>query len=362
MSTEPQQNSETHSSTPSPEQPAKALASESSARSSRSPWYPLAVILGLSAVFFFLFVGITGTIFLSDRFTGSEDNASLAQGIFNEGGIGIIEVDGVILDSKRVLKQLRRFAASDQVKAVVIRLDSPGGSVAPSQEIHDAVKRFPKPIVASMGSVAASGAFYVAVAAKKVIANPGTLTGSIGVIMEFANLSKLYEWAKIERYSLKTGQYKDAGAEYRPMDPESRQLLQGVIDGVLQQFKQAVVDGRKLTPAEVDAVADGRILSGAQAHERKLVDSLGTIEDAVLEAAQMAGIKGKPRWIYPQSERKNPFLDLFLEGEPDGSEARQSLDANAGVVRAIVNGVEKVTGAAALPPGIYWVWRTGVNH
>jgi protease-4 len=338
-------------------EPKKEAVSDSKAR---PLWFSLSVILGLSALFFAIFVGITGTLMLGDFREDDQDHSAIGSKLFSEGGVGIIELEGVIMDSKRFLKQLRKFEENPQVKAVVVRLDSPGGSVAPSQEIYDAVKRFPKPLVASMGSVAASGAFYVSCGAKKVFANPGTLTGSIGVIMEFANLSKLYEWAKVERYSLKTGKYKDSGADYRPMDPESRELLQNVINGVLDQFKQAVVEGRKLSPEEVTQVADGRILSGAQALQLKLVDAMGGIEDAVAEAAKLGGIEGKPRWIYPRESRASPLMDLFLlGGEEEEAESRSNL--TAGLVGAVVGGVEKVAGSGVLPPGIYWVWRSGVG-
>ena len=168
------------------------------------------------------------------------------------------EINSVIMDSK-TLAQLKKFDEDKGVKAVVLRLNSPGGSVAPSQEIYEAVKDFKKPVVASMASVAASGVYYIAVGAPIIYANPGTITGSIGVIMEFANLEKLYEWAKIKRYVIKTGKFKDAGGEHREMTPEDRALLQGMIDDVLVQFKTAVAAGRKLSLEDVTKVADGRI-------------------------------------------------------------------------------------------------------
>src|SRR4029077_13140783 len=143
------------------------------------------------------------------------------------------------------------------VKAIVLRLNSPGGAVAPSQEIYQAVKNYKKPIVASMSSVAASGAYYVACGAKKVYANPGTITGSIGVIMEFANLEKLYEWAKIKRFSIKTGRFKDVGAEYREMTADERALLQNMVDDVLSQFTLAVSEGRNIPLETVKEIADG---------------------------------------------------------------------------------------------------------
>ena len=156
---------------------------------------------------------------------------------------------------------------------------------------------------------------------KKIYANPGTITGSIGVIMEFANLSKLYDWAKIQRYSIKTGQFKDIGAEYREMAPDERALLQNMVDDVLVQFKTAVSTGRKLSMEDVTAIADGRIFSGSQAKKAHLVDELGTLDDAINEAGKMAGIKGKPNVVYPSNKKKR-LLDFFMnQNDDDDSES-----------------------------------------
>jgi protease-4 len=315
---------------------------------------PLAWVLGLSAVFFALFLAISGAIYFSrggvKGSSRSSGGAFLAAG---KGSVGIIELNGVIMDSKKTLKKLEDYEESPGIKAVVLRLNSPGGAVAPSQEIYQAVKNYKKPLVVSMSSVAASGAYYVAMGAKKVYANPGTITGSIGVIMEFANLEKLYEWAKVQRYAIKTGKFKDVGAEYREMGPEERALLQTMVDDVLSQFKQAVSDGRKLTMEQVTEVADGRIFSGSQAKAAKLVDELGTLQDAVNEAGKLAGIEGKPDVVYPEKSRSR-LIDLILDNGSgdDRSEGSSSL---VGALTSILNGhVEKaVTG---LEPGIYWIW------
>jgi len=315
---------------------------------------PLAWVLGVSAVFFVFFLVISGALYFSR--SGAKMGSHGAAGAFlasGNGAVGVIELNGVIMDSRSTLRKLEDFEESPRIKAVVLRLNSPGGAVAPSQEIYQAVKNYKKPLVVSMSSVAASGAYYVAMGAKKVYANPGTITGSIGVIMEFANLEKLYEWAKIQRYVIKTGKFKDVGAEYREMSPEERALLQNMVDDVLSQFKQAVVDGRKLTMEQVTEVADGRIFSGSQAKNAKLVDELGTLQDAINDVAKMAKVEGKPEIVYPEKSRPR-WMDLILDDSThdDRSEGSTSL---VGTLTGILSGhVEKaVTG---LEPGIYWIW------
>jgi protease-4 len=314
---------------------------------------PLAWVLILSSVFFLLFVVISGGYYLSRSPGGSRGSKGSSSFLMGGGSVGIIELNGMIMDSRKTIDRLEKFEDNDQIKAVVLRLNSPGGSVAPSQEIYEAVKAYKKPIVVSMSSVAASGAYYIACGAKKVFANPGTITGSIGVIMEFVNLQKLYEWAKVQRYSIKTGKFKDAGAEYRQMSPEERALLQGMVDDVLLQFKQAVASGRGLKMEAVTAVADGRIFSGAQAKAAKLVDELGTLQDAVNEAAKMAGIKGKPNTIYPERSRRR-FLDLIMD-EGGGSHEEESLLRRA--LRGVLGAESAEEAITGMSPGIYWLWK-----
>lgn len=334
--------------------PAQPAAPSASRASRKSGMGPLAWVLTLSGVFFVLFMLISGAIFFSKGGIKSSSHGSSAGFLAaGKGAVGIIELNGVIMDSRKTLKKLEDFEESPEIKGVVLRLNSPGGAVAPSQEIYQAVKNYKKPLVVSMSSVAASGAYYVAMGAKKVYANPGTITGSIGVIMEFANLEKLYEWAKVQRYAIKTGKFKDVGAEYREMGPEEKALLQNMVDDVLTQFKQAVADGRKLTLEQVTEVADGRIFSGSQAKNAKLVDELGTLQDAINEVGKMAKIEGKPEVVYPEKARPR-WMDLILDdsSHEDRSESSNSL---VGAVTGILTGhVEKaVTG---LEPGIYWIW------
>jgi protease-4 len=311
---------------------------------------PLFVVLGLSAIFFVLFLALSGFFYLRSSPKGGAGHA----GLFSSGAVGIVELNGVIMDSKKTLKRLRSFEEDDEIKSIVLRLNSPGGAVAPSQEIYQAVKDFKKPVVVSMSSVAASGAFYVAMGAKKIYANPGTITGSIGVIMEFVDLEKLYDWAKVKRYSIKTGKFKDVGAEYREMQPEERALLQGMIDDVLVQFKKAVSEGRKMPLDKVSLIADGRVFSGSQAKTLGLVDELGSLHDAVIEAGKMGGIHGKPEVVYShESSRK--WLDLVMGGDRDDDESeKSSLTELASTLLGRSGGLAKaVTGHEA---GMYWLW------
>lgn len=221
-----------------------------------------------------------------------------------EDRIALIRVEGVILDAQPTVGELKKFGDSPSVKAIVLRIDSPGGGVVPSQEIYDAVKRVRnksnKAVVASMGTVAASGGYYIASATDRIVANPGTLTGSIGVIMEMANFEGLLKKIGVEGVVIKSGRFKDVGSPLRKMSDEDRQLLQAVMEDVHQQFIQAVAEGRSLDIAEVQSLADGRIFTGRQAKEAKLVDELGDLDDAIRLAADLAGIEGEPRVVEPR--------------------------------------------------------------
>ena len=218
--------------------------------------------------------------------------------------IALIRVEGVILDSQTTIGELKRFSENPSVKAIVIRIDSPGGGVVPSQEIYNAVKRVRskhnKAVIASMGSVAASGGYYIAAATDRIVANPGTLTGSIGVIMETANVEGLLQKIGVEGVVIKSGKYKDVGSPLRKMSADERGLLQGVMDDVHKQFIEAVSEGRSLELRAAQSLADGRIFTGRQAKEAKLVDELGDLEDAIQLAAEVVGIEGEPKVIEPR--------------------------------------------------------------
>jgi protease-4 len=230
-------------------------------------------------------------------------------------GIGLVEVQGMILDSKDTIRQLRYFLKQERVKAVVLRVDSPGGVVAPSQEIYDEVRKFAakKKIIVSMGSLAASGGYYISAPATLIYANPGTITASIGVILKLSNIEALMDKIGIKSYTLKTGRFKDSGSPLRELSKEDRAMLQAVIDNTHEQFVRAVAAGRKLPVEEVRKIADGRILSGEQAMGMKLVDRLGTLQDAIEEAGRLAGIKGEPEVIQPP-KKKIDYWDVLVDG------------------------------------------------
>lgn len=210
--------------------------------------------------------------------------------------IGLIRIEGPILDSKVALEEIKEYSKDPSVKAVVIRIDSPGGAVAPSQEIYEEVRKMAaaKKVVVSMGSVAASGGYYISSPASRIIANPGTLTGSIGVIMEIPNIEGLLNKVGVKTEVIKSGRHKDLASAFRTIGREERQILQEVLDDVHDQFVKAVAEGRKMLPEDVKKIADGRVFTGRQAKEIGLVDELGNIEDAIKAAAKLSGIKGEP--------------------------------------------------------------------
>ena len=228
--------------------------------------------------------------------------------------IGIVEIYGVIADSKQVIEQLHDFRDNDSIKALVLRIDSPGGGVGPSQEIYDEVLALDalKPVVVSMGSVAASGGYYVAAAAREIVANPGTITGSIGVIMEFANFQELLEKIGLSSVVVKSGAYKDIGSPTREMSIAEKEILQDLIDDVHSQFVSSVAEGRELDEQAVRSIADGRIFSGRKAMQLGLVDRMGNLQVAIDRAADLAGLEADPKVVYPPG-KKPRFIDFFIE-------------------------------------------------
>src|SRR4051794_27295014 len=232
--------------------------------------------------------------------------------------IGIVEAKGTIgdpqtgVDADRIVKLLRKYEKDDDIKAVVLRVDSPGGAVAPSQEIHDAIKRIKakKKVVVSMGGLAASGGYYISAPADRIFAEPGTLTGSIGVIFMHFNVRGLLEAVKIEETTLKSGKYKDTLSPFRPVQDTDREEIQGISADVYGQFVQAVAEGRKLREAKGREIAEGRIYAGRRAKELKLVDDLGGFDDALQAAWALAGQAGEPRVQYPPKEHELSLRDL----------------------------------------------------
>jgi len=228
--------------------------------------------------------------------------------------IQVVDVDGELVESRSILDQLKRYEDSNSVKAILLNIDSPGGGVAVSQEIFAEIRRLrekkDKIVVAYLSSTGASGAYYVACAANKIVANPGTIVGSIGVIAEWVSFADLLEWAKLKEIVFKTGEFKDTGSATRALTENERKYFQGLIDDMYVQFVEAVASGRKLDLQEVRSLADGRVFTGRDAKERKLIDEIGNFQDAVDLTAKLAGISGKPRLIRV-NRRRVTLMDVL---------------------------------------------------
>lgn len=255
-----------------------------------------------------VYVGVALFLFLAMSAGGRGDGEA---GFFGP-RVAVIELEGVITDGDDLVRDLKALRDNAHVRAIVIRINSPGGVVGPTQEIHDALVRLRaagKPVVASLSSIAASGGYYVAVAADKIYANPGTLTGSIGVIMQLATVDQLMKKVGIDYVVVKAGRYKDMGNFSRPMTPDERRVLQALLDDVHGQFIDAVAAGRKLARDQVVQFADGRVFSGTQAKALHMVDELGGLEDAVRGAAKLAGLPTPPNVITPR--RRFSIFDLL---------------------------------------------------
>ncbi|MGH7884280.1 MAG: signal peptide peptidase SppA [Thermodesulfobacteriota bacterium] len=227
--------------------------------------------------------------------------------------IAVLNIDTVIIQSKDYLKSIKKIRENKTVKAVLVRINSPGGAVGPSQEIFSELEALGKemPVVASMDNVAASGGYYIACAAEKIYANPGTITGSIGVIAQFANYKELLEWAKVDVEVIKSGNFKDIGSPFKKMLPEEKLYIQKLIENVHTQFKKVVSEKRGIDYEKLSTIADGRIYTGEQAKEINLVDELGNFTAALNKAAELAGIEGEPE-ILEFPKETSPILDLLL--------------------------------------------------
>jgi protease-4 len=298
----------------------------------------LFVFGGLFLVFFaFLLLAYSAVRGESPRFSGGPR-------------IGVVEVKGEIgggargnVDAEEVLKVVKRYLDDGDMKAVVVRIDSPGGAVAPSQEIYDEIRKLAdkKIVVCSMGNLAASGGFYIAMACPHILAEPGTLTGSIGVISMFPNLKGLADRFSVKMETIKSGKLKDAGSPFRDMTPEDRAYWQSLIDQVYRQFLSAVAEARDLPEDEVRKIGDGRVLTGQQAQELGLIDELGNFNDAVDVAKEKAGLSGEPRLVYPPEERTR-FLEELLGG---------AVHSMADAVRTEIHHEANAAGA----PGMYYL-------
>ncbi len=260
-------------------------------------------IVSVSAIVISLIV-LTGI-----KYSTQNDNISDA-----EEKVGVIEVKGYIADPQETIQDIRKYREDKSIKAIVIRIDSPGGGVGPSQEISREIQRTlqDKKVVASLGAVAASGGYYIASTASGIVANPGTITGSIGVIMGFTDIQGLLQKIGVTPVVVKSGQYKDIGSPVRTMTDSERNLLQTFSDQVHRQFITAIAEGRHLEYEKVATVADGRILTGENAHELGLVDRLGNLEDAIAWAGEMGGITGKVSAVYAK-DKKHTFIKRLAE-------------------------------------------------
>jgi len=252
--------------------------------------------------------------------------------------IGVIPINGVIRDADAITEQLIAFRDDKQIKAIILRINSPGGGVGPSQEIYSETRRTTKTkkVVASLGSVAASGGYYVASAADSVVANPGTLTGSIGVLMEFVRFEELLKKIGVEMQVIKSGKFKDIGSPNRKMTKEEREILTRLIEEIRNQFVTAVSQGRNMPEEKVLELADGRVFSGREAKRLGLVDSLGNFQDAVNVAKRMAHIRGKVKLVYPVKKRRSLLWDLLFKDLFDALMNR--LDRPSGLLEYRWNG------------------------
>jgi len=254
--------------------------------------------------------------------------------IFSTQKVAIIPIKGEILEARDTLDLLHRYADSATVRAIVIRIDSPGGAIAPSQEIYEEIRkvhnRSRKPIVASLDNVAASGAFYIASACDEIVSNPGSITGSIGVILQWMEVKDLMSWAKIHPETITSGPLKDTGSPFRELTDAERIYLQRITNQLHAQFVHAVAEGRKgkVSEAEVATLADGRVFTGEEALSLKLVDRLGNLDDAIMVAARMAGIRGRPATIYPR-KRKPTLFDLLTDTSDSESLLERTLSGRA---------------------------------
>jgi len=274
---------------------------------------------GLLRVFVLVIAGSIALMVVSSTFS------FIKQNWFGKAGgkdhVAVINLTGTISASTRFVKDLKALTEKDNVKAIVVRINSPGGVVGPSQEMYEAIKAADAkiPVIASMGALAASGGYYAALGARKIYANPGTLTASIGVIMQFMNVEGLYKWARLDAYTLKAGKLKDVGSPLRRMTPEEKAYLEAMMHDIHVQFRGAVKERRKLSDEELDAVADGRVMTGSQAKTAKLVDTLGGFEDAVKEAKKLASLPDDAKVTYP-THKKGILKDVLFgqeESDPD---------------------------------------------
>ncbi len=256
------------------------------------------------------FVGMTALIFGGSVFIRSQVSSVISP---SDGNVGVVELTGVIVSSKNIIEEIKKFRNNSSIRAIVLRVDSPGGGVGPSQEIYREIVKTKKikKVIASFGSVAASGGYYAASASSGIMADPGTITGSIGVIMEYANFQEIMKKIGLAPVVIKSGKFKDIGSPVRPIKDEEMKILQNVADEIHLQFIRDVAKGRGLKADEVAKLADGRIYTGEKAVTLGLVDKLGNLDDAIEWAGKMGGVRGKIKAVYPEKDGINSLKKLF---------------------------------------------------
>jgi len=256
-----------------------------------------------------IFLIIIGVIALISFFM------TIMESSMSAGKIAIVNVKGIIVDGTAIIDEIKQYRKDNAIKAIILRVDSPGGAVVPSQEIYEEIKRAVKfkPVIVSMGSVAASGGYYISCPATKIIANPGTLTGSIGVIIEIPNVKGLLDKIGVKAEVIKSGKYKDITSPFKSLQSEEKEILQKLTNDVHDQFVKAVAEGRKIPLENVKKIADGRVFTGLKAKDLGLVDEVGDLDYAIKIAAQLGNIKGEPEIVI----KKSPLLINFLKGDAE---------------------------------------------
>jgi len=291
----------------------------------RSAWFWVLIGGGLFVVGLAVIVGLAFAIVHA---TGDSDIAA-----FGTGKIGVIDVDGVILNAETPISQLRKFADDSSIRAIILHINSPGGGAAASQEIYEEVKRIrdekKKPIVASIESVGASGAYYIASGTEKIFANRASIVGSIGVIMEYTNYGDLLKWAKLKNVTIKAGELKDAPSPVHDLTPKEMAYMQGLVDNMHQQFIDDVASGRKRSVTEIQPLATGQVWTGQQAVPLHLIDSIGSFQDALRATAKQVGISGDPEVVKPYIRRKT-LLDILTSPSDLFPGPEQLLEKNIG--------------------------------
>jgi protease IV len=281
------------------------------------------VVIG-GGVFFLFVLAVFTLVYLALHAGGGEQASIHAFG----DKIGVVDLEGVIIDPATVVQQLKKFGDDDSIKAIILHVNSPGGGVAASEEIYRQVKRIrddkKKRIVASIETVGASGAYYVSSATNKIYADNGSIVGSIGVIAQWVNYGELLRWAKLKDITMKAGEFKDTGSPTRDLTPAEQAYLQSLIDNMHGQFIQAVADGRKAKFEDIKAIANGKVWTGQQALSMKLIDQIADFEAAVEDTAKAVGISGKPTLVRPEEDRKT-LLDLLFGDVSEWLPTREKL-------------------------------------